>query len=243
MTFSPAPAGGSDATGTAAGPFGLAVTVTNEGDYASAPNVTFSAPTGVGATATGSVSITGVVKVLGLLITGSGYTSATVSITGGGSGVTGATASATVTNGQVTGLTLTDRGSGYTSAPTVSITGDGSGATAGAEIGYVVTSVTVIDPGSGYTSAPTVTFSGGNPSPAATAIAALNDRVTSVMLTEPGSGYTSTPTVTFDNTGSGGSGAAARAILARRGYDQFDNLYWARQTLYGKQLLVEITDE
>ncbi len=138
--------------------------------------------------------------------------------------------------------TLTNRGSGYTSAPTVSITGDGSGANAGAEITNVVTSV-MITPGSGYTSAPTVTFSGGNPARIATAIAVLNDRVTSVRLTDPGSGYTSTPTVTFDNTGSGGSGAAARARLVRRGYDQQDNLYWARQTLYGKQLLVEIADE
>ncbi len=125
VSFSPAPAGGSDATGTAVGPFGMAVTVTDEGDYASAPTVTFSAPTGGGTAATGTASITGVVKLLGLLNGGSGYTFANVSITGGGSGATGATASATLTNGEVTSITLTNRGSGYTSAPTVSITGDG----------------------------------------------------------------------------------------------------------------------
>ena len=43
--------------------------------------------------------------------------------------------------------------------------------------------------------------------------------------------------------GGGGSGAAAEAKLVRRGYDEFDNLYWARRTLYGKQLLVQIPDE
>ena len=38
-------------------------------------------------------------------------------------------------------------------------------------------------------------------------------------------------------------GAAAAAELGSVGYDQQDNLYWARQTLYGKQLLVRIADE
>ncbi len=66
--------------------------------------------------------------------------------------------------------------------------------------------------------------------------------MTSVTLTNPGSGYKTAPTVSFVG-GGGGSGAAASAKLVRRGYDQQDNLYWARQTLYGKQLLVEIADE
>ncbi len=65
---------------------------------------------------------------------------------------------------------------------------------------------------------------------------------TSVTLTDPGSGYRTAPTVRFVG-GGGGSGAAARAKLVRRGYDQFDNLYWARQTLYGKELLVQLPDE
>ena len=65
--------------------------------------------------------------------------------------------------------------------------------------------------------------------------------MTSVTLTNPGSGYKTAPTVSF--VGGGGSGAAASAKLVRRGYDQQDNLYRARQTLYGKQLLVEIADE
>ena len=74
----------------------------------------------------------------------------------------GATATAAITSGQVGSVTVTDSGSGYTSAPTVTIgdDGGGSGATATAVLtDNVVTSITVGtgDGGSGYTSAPTVT--------------------------------------------------------------------------------------
>lgn len=69
--------------------------------------------------------------------------------------------------GGVTAITVTNQGSGYTSAPTVTLTGGGgTGATAeavlgtGADAGKVV-SVRVTNAGSGYTSAPTVAFAGG----------------------------------------------------------------------------------
>ena len=39
------------------------------------------------------------------------------------------------------------------------------------------------------------------------------------------------------------SGAAAVAEMGASGYDQRDNLYWARQALYGKELLIEIAAE
>lgn len=69
----------------------------------------------------------------GLTVTngGSGYTTASVIITGGGG--TGATADATISAGVVTGLVLTNPGANYSSAPTVTIIGDGSGATATAD--------------------------------------------------------------------------------------------------------------
>lgn len=57
---------------------------------------------------------------------GSGYTTASVSISGDGSGATG---TATVSGGKVTKVTVTNAGSGYTTA-TATITGDGTGATA-----------------------------------------------------------------------------------------------------------------
>lgn len=65
--------------------------------------------------------------------------------------------------GRIISITVTDGGTGYTTAPTVSITGGGgTGATAVAEVvaGEVV-SVTITNPGSGYTSAPTISFTGG----------------------------------------------------------------------------------
>lgn len=63
----------------------------------------------------------------------------------------------------VDGVTITNGGTGYTSAPTVTLTGGGgTGATATATVsGGVVTAITITNAGSGYTSAPTVAFSGG----------------------------------------------------------------------------------
>lgn len=77
--------------------------------------------------------VQGAVTSVGLTANGTGYTGATVAITGGGG--SGATATAVLSGGKVTGITLTDNGTGYTSAPTVTITGDGTGATATAAIG------------------------------------------------------------------------------------------------------------
>ena len=69
----------------------------------------------------------------------------------------------------LTSISVTNGGSGYTTAPTVTITGGGgSGATA---IAFVtdgkITGVGIINPGSGYTSAPTIGFSDGGGSDAA----------------------------------------------------------------------------
>lgn len=60
-------------------------------------------------------------------------------------------------------VTITNAGSGYTSAPTIGFTGGGgSGATAVATVSAGrITSITITNPGSGYTSAPTVTVTGG----------------------------------------------------------------------------------
>jgi len=70
---------------------------------------------------------------------GSGYTAATVTISGGGG--SGALATATITGGQITGITVSPKGTGYTSAPTVSITSTtGTGAAAIAHIGLIADS-------------------------------------------------------------------------------------------------------
>jgi FtsP/CotA-like multicopper oxidase with cupredoxin domain len=123
------------------------------------------------------------------------FTVADVAVAITGDGV-GATASATVgANGAITGITVTDPGSGYTTA-TVNITGAGSGATADAVItsSGAVTSIVVDAGGAGYT-APVVTISGGGATTDATATAFGGVDV--LTLTNPGSGYTM-PTVDFD---------------------------------------------
>lgn len=75
---------------------------------------------------------------IGVDTAGTGYTSATVTLSGGGG--QGAEATATVSGGGIDSITVTKAGFGYTSAPTVTITGDGSGGAATA------TTATVANP-------------------------------------------------------------------------------------------------
>jgi hypothetical protein len=111
-------------------------------------------------------------------------------------------------------ITLTNGGSGYTSAPAVTISGgSGSGATAVATIGTPsVTAVNVITGGSQYGPAPTVVFAGGGGTGAA-ANANIDPRgLTSLTLTSGGT-YGAIPPAgpfpTISFSGGGGTGAAA----------------------------------
>jgi phage tail sheath protein FI len=73
------------------------------------------------------------VSTLSLDAAGSGYTQASVTISGGGG--SGATATAIIEGGAITGLQLDRAGFGYTANPTIAISGDGSGAAATATSG------------------------------------------------------------------------------------------------------------
>lgn len=66
--------------------------------------------------------------------------------------------------GSVLNVSVTNPGSGYTTAPTVAFTGGGgTGAAATATVADgKVTGITITSAGSGYTSAPTVTLTGGD---------------------------------------------------------------------------------
>jgi FtsP/CotA-like multicopper oxidase with cupredoxin domain len=125
---------------------------------------------------------------------------AVVTITSADGNGAGATAEAAIgANGSITGITITDPGSGYTSAPNVSITStnvDASGATAEAVVTLsgIVTGITVDVAGSGYT-APIVTILGGGATTDATATA--YGVVDALTLDNPGSGYTF-PTIDID---------------------------------------------
>ncbi|SPL65339.1 phage tail sheath subtilisin-like domain-containing protein [Ochrobactrum soli] len=74
-------------------------------------------------------------------------------------------------------ISVTEGGTGYTSAPTVTITGGaGSGAEAVATINSttgVVDEIVITKPGFGYTAAPTITLTGGGATEAATATATV----------------------------------------------------------------------
>ena len=115
-------------------------------------------------------------------------------------------------NGPLTGLTIVNKGSGYTAAPTIAISG---GATANATAtttlgGSNISAVTVTGGGVGYTTAPTVQFTGAATTPA-TATATITKVVNTITVTAQGTGYTSAPTVAL--SGGGGTGATAVAQL------------------------------
>jgi FtsP/CotA-like multicopper oxidase with cupredoxin domain len=110
---------------------------------------------------------------------------------------TGAAAVASVgANGAITGITITNPGSGYSTAPTVSFTpaAKGASAIAAVTLSSSVVAVNVTAPGSLYT-APVVAITGGGGLPDATATA--YGSVDSLSLILPGLGYTN-PTVDFD---------------------------------------------
>ena len=146
----------------------------------------------------------------------------------------------------VESVRITNPGNGYASVPSVTFSPPPPGGTTAAGSvtgsGYV-DSVTVGSAGSGYTSVPSVTF-GAAPSGGTTAAgtAVLRYRVASVEVTNGGSGYAAAPTVTFSAPAGGTRATGTAQLAASGGYDQYQNLYWARQTLAGKQLLVRLAD-
>jgi FtsP/CotA-like multicopper oxidase with cupredoxin domain len=95
---------------------------------------------------------------------GAGYSAPVVTFSAPPTGVT-ATGTATMANGIITGITVTNPGSGYTSAPLVTITGGaGTGATAYATVGTEVSMVPAI-PNPAYPTWPVDGRAGGVPDP------------------------------------------------------------------------------
>jgi FtsP/CotA-like multicopper oxidase with cupredoxin domain len=147
--------------GTAAGQPLSGVSVVNGGsDYINAPEVVIGAPNILGGTQAVGVASGGLDHIT-VLTAGTSYTGASVAISAPQlPGGVQAVAAPVVTLGRVTGFTITERGSGYTAAPTITINGTtGSGASAQAAL--TITDVTLTEPGTGYTLAPTVSLIGG----------------------------------------------------------------------------------
>jgi FtsP/CotA-like multicopper oxidase with cupredoxin domain len=181
------------------------VALSSGGAGYTAPVVAINGGGGSSATATA----TGQVDAIVLAIGGSGYVAPTVGFSGGGG--TGAAATATIdVNGVITGVTVTDPGSGYTTAPTVTITdttGPGAGASATATL--TVTGLTLTAPGTGYTSNPTVAISDstGTGTGAAGTATVTTDTVSSITIVNGGGGYT-TASVAITGTGTGATATA-----------------------------------
>jgi hypothetical protein len=91
-----------------------------------------------------------------------------------------------IAEGPVASVTITDGGSGYTSAPTVTFSGGGATTqAAGTAVvsGGVVTAVILTNPGAGYIAAPTITFSGGGATTQANAAANLTQQSATLNIT------------------------------------------------------------
>ena len=156
---------GGSGSGASSGSVAEIQVVSGGSGYTTAPTVTLiGGGATVPATAVAQVTdgivtailLTGSVTSAEVFNSGSGYSSTSppgVTLSGGGG--TGATATAVVNAfGQVIGVTITDEGSGYTSAPTITIAAPTSGTTATATAIFTATSG-----GSGYLYAPTVIIS------------------------------------------------------------------------------------
>ncbi len=240
---------GMGAAGVAVGPTGLRTiaVATGGAGYTSPPTVTCPTPSG-GRAATGTAVLSGS-SVSSVTVTdpGLGYTG-TVLCSFQNSGTVEATGGASTIEDRVLSVRITNPGHGYTVLPDCAIAAPGTGTTATCTTDYgdgiYPPTIVITNPGSGYAAAPDVEF----PEPQnangirAQGTAVMTDKVTSITLTDGGSGYRAAPTVQI--TGGGGNDdATAVAKLASSGYTEFDNLYWARQTLYGKELVIEIAEE
>ncbi len=138
-------------------------------------------------------------------------------------------------------------GSGFTTPPVVKAPvpawRPGSGAEFRVRIsGGSIVGVDVLNGGSGYWgSAVSCQF---DPANGANCTVERRDSITEIELTDRGRGYKTAPAVTITRAGANGQGAAATAYLrGPTGNSQVENLFWGRQTLYGKELLIEIAPE
>ena len=163
------------------------ITVSGSG-YTSIPAVLVQ--NGSGATAESTLVPTSV-AILPVDQHGSGYSYATVTISGGGA-TRNATASAVIVGDQVSSIDLIDPGEGYTSPPTVEITGDGIDAHASAVlVATPIDRISVIAGGSGYNYPPTVSIGGD-----AAAVSILSSTgIDRIIITDQGTSYTSSPTI------------------------------------------------
>ena len=136
-----------------------------------------------------------------------------------------ATASSQIFNGGVRKITLTNRGSGYTSTPLVAISSAPVGGLTATGIATMISGIVdceglisdriqgveITNSGYGYTSIPKVSFLGGGGN-RAEATAEIADGVVGIIsITNGGSGYIDPPVINIDPPGISGIGITATA--------------------------------
>lgn len=182
--------------------------------YATFPTATID-ETGTGGTGL-AIALKGSVTGINNLTGGSGYTTATATISAPGGGGTTATATVNISNGGVTAMTVTAGGSGYLGGGNgtfgIVITGgSGTGATATANVlDGEVFDIEITNNGTGYTSTDVLTLdfaaNGGGGAGAAASYTIVNTgEITGLTFTNNGSGYTAIPTITISGDGASAS--------------------------------------
>ena len=184
--------------------------VVDEG-YITTINLTGS---GVNATATAGIALTGAVRKVQLNNDGYNYTSApTVAISTAPVGGTDATAVAITTSNSILEVLITNAGAGYTEVPTITFSGGGGvGAAATAILGDgSVQTLTITNPGSLYINAPIVTLAGSANTSIGSSAEVISTigtggTITEMRIRNAGFGYTVAPTVGISTAPSIGTG-------------------------------------
>jgi hypothetical protein len=201
------------------------VTILTGGSGYTNPTVTFSAPSGGGTTATGTVVTTGTfITSISVDNAGTGYTSSPVVVIGTvwSSGLTVTVGQQvyygnnlyTYTVGGVTGSSAPTFTSGTATDGTATIAYSGTVAKAIATISNGgVNAISITQAGNGYNAPPLVTFTGGGGTDVAGTATWSAGVVESVTITNGGSGYTSSDNIVVTFNDVTGSGASATALL------------------------------
>jgi hypothetical protein len=158
-----------------------------------------------------SCSIDFRIREITLADTGQGYTSPTITVSGGGSSVSKSRATYDPSTGTITGTTLISQGSGYVAQPLVTIRGGGGeGATAVSLVeNGTVARVRITNPGENYHTTPDIIFSGGGGSGAAASV--VRFKAVYAEVNNGGSGYSVNDTLVVQ----GGVGSPVRLFVTQ----------------------------
>ena len=128
-------------------------------------------------------------------------------------GVPAPTGAPTLTLSQpLKSISVTNQGSGYTSAPNVVFSSGTAVATA--KLDATVSAITVLNGGSGYTKPPVVTATSAEGSGMTATAIMSGTSVSTIIVNTGGSGFTDVPAITISSVDGNGAGATAQAHIS-----------------------------